>query len=145
MKKNTITIIEVIIILCVVVVAVRWWGYKKPDSKVSFTAIAKSNTSKYKPYIIHALKCDVCPMCGRDKLIYIDYRKCPSEKEIYTGKFCDKCNWSSFKCPYCSSDLMLSTDGHTGYETSNPGWVVSVKCKKCDWQSGSSVVEVINP
>jgi len=34
MKRNTITIIELIIILCVIVVAVRVWGYRKPDSKI---------------------------------------------------------------------------------------------------------------
>ena len=33
MKRNTITIIELVIVICVIVVSVRIWTYKKPDSK----------------------------------------------------------------------------------------------------------------
>jgi len=34
MRRNTITFIELIIILCVIVAAVRVWNYKKPENKI---------------------------------------------------------------------------------------------------------------
>ncbi|MEQ8168232.1 MAG: hypothetical protein ABRQ38_05000 [Candidatus Eremiobacterota bacterium] len=37
MKRNTITIIELVIVLCVIVVAVRVWSYRKPENKPSLS------------------------------------------------------------------------------------------------------------
>lgn len=35
MKRHTITIIELVIVLCVIFVAVRVWTYKKPEGEVT--------------------------------------------------------------------------------------------------------------
>lgn len=35
MKRNTITVIELVIVICVIVVSVRVWTYKKPEAKIS--------------------------------------------------------------------------------------------------------------
>ena len=49
MKRNTITIIELVIVLCVIVVAVRGWTYKKPEAKLTPTPIPKATPTRHPP------------------------------------------------------------------------------------------------
>jgi C4-type Zn-finger protein len=138
MRRNTITIIELIIILCVIVVAVRvCGGYKRPENKA-----LSIPTPIHKSTVIPATKNELCPMCGKNKLIYIDYLKVPYTGDIYTGKVCTKCDWCSFKCPTCGSDLTTSIEQYSAPgqpNTFNCNFVcfLYVKCKKCDWKSES--------
>lgn len=50
MKRNTITIIELVIVLCVIVVAVRGWTYKKPEAKLTPTPIPKATPTRHPPF-----------------------------------------------------------------------------------------------
>lgn len=82
MRRNTITLIELVIVLCVVVVAVRVWTYKKPEAKIS-TPVTKptfntlSNHNKPEELVAKPKSIDrwngsgyygwKCPNCGKIK------------------------------------------------------------------------------
>lgn len=134
MKRNPITIIELIIILCVIVVAVGIWTYKKPENKSVYIPTSKSTASTCKPTVIPTTKNELCHMCGKYNLIYIDYLKVPYTGDVYTGKVCAKCKWCSFKCPNCGSDLTVPVDQYPTLDCKTV-YLLYAKCKKCDWQS----------
>lgn len=83
MRKNIITVIELVIVLCVIVVTVMAWTNKKPESK-TLSLSPTMNTTKEK-----------CPKCGND-IIIIELGIVLDGKEFYeteTDKKCNKCGW----------------------------------------------------
>ncbi len=51
MRRNTITIIELVIVLCVIVVSVMAWTYKKPEAKISTPVPApKATPTRHPPF-----------------------------------------------------------------------------------------------
>jgi len=115
MKRNTITIIEVIIILSVVVVAVGVWNYRNPSpiqaGKIGGSHCPKCGNSEHNKTIdipcdgscTRFLKCnkcgwdwtciegfdEQCPKCGH---IGIKYKK-PLEEDPSPYRSCPKCGW----------------------------------------------------
>ncbi len=53
MGRNTITIIELVIVLCVIVVTVRVCTYKKPEAKISTTVPTPKATPTMRPWEEH--------------------------------------------------------------------------------------------
>ena len=83
MKRNTITVIGLIVVICVIVLAVRWWTYKKPESK-TLSLSSTINTTGEK-----------CPKCGNDIVIVERGIVVDGQEfhEIETDKQCNKCGW----------------------------------------------------
>lgn len=67
MKRNTITIIELIIVICVIVVAVRVWTYKNTHNKTFPTPVSvQQNISRMANE--GGNKWYKCPRCGSSDL-----------------------------------------------------------------------------
>jgi predicted RNA-binding Zn-ribbon protein involved in translation (DUF1610 family) len=112
MRRNTITIIELIIILCVIVVAVRVWNYKFHKAVYTPIPIA-SNTLSFTPTPCNTLSLtppptptpvnyptlkhlnEKCPECGKMKI----YERCYEGMEqsgqmfLMIEKKCNNCGW----------------------------------------------------
>ncbi len=128
MRKNTITFIELIIIICVIVVAVRVWTPHKEIGVQPVHNIFRPTVNK--PHTENS-----CPQCGSNKLINIQYdtEKPPCDsKGLLNGKVCMNCGWLTFKCPQCSSKVFLlplqPSEVTPGIEPDR-----FIECKKCGW------------
>ncbi len=115
MKRNTITIIELIIILCVIVVALGLWNYKKilphhvghigghncPNCGSSDTKLTGIINDGGSDLPLACNKCgwywlciegfdEQCPKCGH---IGIKYRKPLDDPPTVPDKTCPNCGW----------------------------------------------------
>ncbi len=128
MKRNTITIIELVIVICVIVVAVRVWAPHKETGVQPVHNLFRPNVNKPRNE-------NYCPKCGSNELIFASYNSEVSETpgKWLEGKMCRKCHWLSFKCPKCGGEVYKSPPFNSGV----PGACsyISVGCKKCNWYS----------
>ena len=101
MRRNTVTLIELVIVLCVVVVAVRVWNYKKTEAKISTPVPTPTYniSSRYK-----------CPQCGSSYIQHLGVIGDGTSRS--GGELCNECgfHWGETveKCLKCgSSDVKV--------------------------------------
>ncbi len=94
MKRNTITAIELVIVLCVIVVAVRVWTSKNPEVKTLSPTPTYNLSSRYK-----------CPQCGSSYIQHLGIIGDGTSRS--GGEICNECgfHWGETveKCPKCGS------------------------------------------
>jgi len=130
--RKSITFIELIIVLCVIVVSVRMWTqHKEPEAKTA------GHTSRPTVTIPTVHSNAFCPKCGGNIVVCKDYAvNINAGLGIITARTCEKCNWHIYTCPQCGSNDFIETPAFN--TEGKPGmpkpWTPSyVQCKKCGW------------
>ena len=129
MKRNTITIIEVIIILCVIVVAVRGRGHHKEIAIKTVHNISRPTVNK--PHSKNS-----CPKCGSNIVIPEEYPAFVSSGiNLIKAKRCKKCNWHILTCPRCGSNDFIEIPSQPSTIMPEGYMRPRANCKKCGWGS----------
>lgn len=133
--RKSITFIELIIVLCVIVVSVRMWNqHKDSEAKTGGHTSRPTVNTTSDDKDSEGYSKTPCLKCGKTALICIYY----NSGKCLAGKVCENCNGFFFKCPNCGSgDLYFTSYGISEKDGNTTGYVDAV-CRVCRWESNES-------